>query len=296
MASLALAAAGTQYKIVVPNALADVEGNSASGQTYESVVNIPFRLQVVYPAQEFSALPDSEFAITGFFGRPDATATPRSGEMANVRIRAATTDKEPGGLSTLFAANLGSDVMTVFDGRLPLATQAVGPPGGPQEFDYYYPFDTPYLYDPGAGRNLLIDSTTTSGYSFVVLHDSETASPVRSVFSYGAPNSSTGSLYDNITVIQFVFEEVSPADFNLDLTVDHLDLALWQAGYGYPGGRAEGDADKDGVVTGADFLVWQREYVAGVPGLADDLGIPEPSTGALALFGLCAWGARKRRF
>lgn len=93
----------------------------------------------------------------------------------------------------------------------------------------------------------------------------------------------------NATFDDIYFTPVSPADFNVDFTVDAQDLDIWQNGYGSPGVRANGDADGDGLVTGTDFLIWQREYVAAVPGLAAELGVPEPGTlllGMLACVGL----------
>ena len=84
----------------------------------------------------------------------------------------------------------------------------------------------------------------------------------------------------------------SPADFNLDLAVDAQDLDIWENRYGSPGHREHGDADDDGFVLGSDYLIWQREYVAGAPGLAAELGVPEPST---LLLGLMSCVALMRR-
>jgi uncharacterized membrane protein len=49
-------------------------------------------------------------------------------------------------------------------------------------------------------------------------------------------------------------------DFTGDLAVTAADLANWQAGFGTTGAmRSQGDANYDGRVDGADFLVWQRQ-------------------------------------
>ena len=61
-----------------------------------------------------------------------------------------------------------------------------------------------------------------------------------------------------------------PGDFDGDVDVDSVDLAIWQASYGNPGG-----------FTGGSFLDWQRNF--GADGnLAASTAVPEPTS--LALF------------
>ncbi len=73
------------------------------------------------------------------------------------------------------------------------------------------------------------------------------------------------------------------ADFSVDGQVEGDDLALWQSGFGSSPNatHAEGDANGDRDVDGADFLQWQREVL--VPATAASLAnpVPEPSTMAL---------------
>lgn len=71
-------------------------------------------------------------------------------------------------------------------------------------------------------------------------------------------------------------------DFNHDGSVDKDDLALWEAGYGQPGGY-----------TGDDFLVWQRNVGAG--GLAVSTSVPEPAASLLAALCLALGMAVARR-
>lgn len=100
--------------------------------------------------------------------------------------------------------------------------------------------------------------------------------------------------YDDI-----YFTPVSLADFNIDFVVDEQDLAIWQQHYGASGNvtHAMGDADSDDRVTGSDFLIWQRQYVASVPELATEIGIPEPASIALLATGmaLCGLLAKQHR-
>jgi hypothetical protein len=62
------------------------------------------------------------------------------------------------------------------------------------------------------------------------------------------------------------------ADFNRDSAVNGLDLAAWRGGFGAAVGAlaAQGDADLDGDVDGADFLQWQR--TVGLSGVAATSG------------------------
>lgn len=84
-------------------------------------------------------------------------------------------------------------------------------------------------------------------------------------------------------------------DFDLDKDVDNADLAIWSAGYGLGGGWSQGDANGDGLVNGADYLVWQKNYTG--PGVltAGTSAIPEPATGALLLLALVGPLSIRRR-
>lgn len=46
-------------------------------------------------------------------------------------------------------------------------------------------------------------------------------------------------------------------DFDTDGQVNHTDLAQWGSGFGYV---RSSDANLDGFVDGADFLIWQQEF------------------------------------
>lgn len=85
------------------------------------------------------------------------------------------------------------------------------------------------------------------------------------------------------------------SDFNGDLKVDGDDLAEWTQGFGaIDATHADGDADGDGFVDGADFLRWQREVSRGDQ--PSDVGsVPEPSAMALSLFALLAVRVSRRR-
>ncbi|WP_428304899.1 dockerin type I domain-containing protein [Lacipirellula sp.] len=96
------------------------------------------------------------------------------------------------------------------------------------------------------------------------------------------------------------------ADFNGDNIVDAADLAVWKMNYGVGlnppplATKAQGDANNDGKVDGADFLLIQQQYggpPVAVPAAGGSIvGVPEPSSLVLAAaaFGL-PLAARRRR-
>jgi hypothetical protein len=113
---------------------------------------------------------------------------------------------------------------------------------------------------------------------------------------------------------------IAGPDFNGDKELDAGDLANWEAGYGnFNGSTAfadfdDGDANRNGVVDGLDFLSWQRSFGRTTDVSADDNGdyvvsgldflawqrnygksvippidsLPEPTTIALVLLALFA--------
>jgi hypothetical protein len=82
-----------------------------------------------------------------------------------------------------------------------------------------------------------------------------------------------------------------PADFDVDLDVDNIDLGLWRQAFGASSG---GDANHDGRSDGTDFLIWQTERgmsVAPVPAAS----VPEPTAIGLVtvtVFLACIWQRR----
>jgi T5SS/PEP-CTERM-associated repeat protein len=89
-------------------------------------------------------------------------------------------------------------------------------------------------------------------------------------------------LADTDSIALSVDAPIIPGDFNLDGTVDGLDLAQWQGDYHL---NDESDADNDGDSDGRDFLVWQRHHGESIYGsLAATTNVPEPSSAMLLLF------------
>jgi probable HAF family extracellular repeat protein len=85
-----------------------------------------------------------------------------------------------------------------------------------------------------------------------------------------------GSLY--LDLLRAATEPMQAGDFNLNGTVDGVDLGIWRAGFGSrgPATRMQGDADGDLDVDGADFLAWQRQSGSSAA-TAATTAVPEPA-------------------
>ena len=84
-------------------------------------------------------------------------------------------------------------------------------------------------------------------------------------------------------------------DFNGDGLVDFTDLNILQENFGATGLEIDsmtfGDANRDRVVDGVDFLLWQRAFVAG----GGALSVPEPGMTLLVIIGLISFSPRRSR-
>ena len=88
------------------------------------------------------------------------------------------------------------------------------------------------------------------------------------------------------------------ADENIDRLVDGSDLELWKTWFGWDAdidgdGRLDGDADGDDILTGRDFLWWQKRY-EGAAATTTLVQVPEPNSGLLlsGLLVACLVGRR----
>lgn len=155
--ALALATSGCAVlrgqEIVVPNALAEQDGNTASttpGDDNQSGI----RIQYLLDASQFQALSGPAY-LTGFASRPDRTPGASGPKTITVQVYASTTTRTLAQMSTRFSENIGADRTLVFDGTLTLSSENLPGPGNTRQFDYAYPFTTPFLYDPAAGNLVL---------------------------------------------------------------------------------------------------------------------------------------------
>jgi hypothetical protein len=148
--------------IVVPNSLANVEGNTGNYSPFGAsrTADSDERYQQIYDASEF---PASELLISEIRFRPNSTpegGSAFSGTLADVQISFSTTSRNlVDGLSRTFAENVGLDATVIHTGPLSLSSAFTG--NFPKDFDIVIPFTTPFFFNPAAG-NLLLDVRVNS--------------------------------------------------------------------------------------------------------------------------------------
>jgi hypothetical protein len=239
-------------------------------------------------------------------------------------VSTATADE----LSPVFADNLGSDAIVVFDGPSTWATTGQ-PKEGPKNFDFRIDFSTAFPYDPSEGP-LLVDLSFRGGLNGetpVDLHEMY-RSPGRYEGEFEAQWAAIG---DEIAKPQYRVYIAQPIEFTLapelmagdadrDLDFDPLDVvqvlqsgkyltgqpATWGEGdwNGAPGGWWRTPPAGDGVFDQLDITAALQggayltgPYAALTPDLLTGAGaaaVPEPASLALPGLGLALVAARRR--
>jgi len=202
--------------VVVPNALAAAEGGADNIYPFETFGG-SLRYQQVFAASEFASLPGPSL-ITQIAFRPDATVNiPNEVMITSVQINLSTTAASPDGLSTTFANNVGGNDTVVFRGSLSFVSAVAGPPGGPNNFDYVVPLQTPFLYAPSAG-NLLLDVRNFSGAPVLTRFDAQfvVGDSISRVYSNEDVSSPVGFKDTLGVVVQFV---TAPAAISIAIDI-----------------------------------------------------------------------------
>jgi hypothetical protein len=185
--------------VVVPNSLATNDGN---GSATSSAGSSSIRWLQIYAASQFGALSGPSF-LTQFAYRPDKNLGQSGPRSWTLRIYASTTSRSVGGLSTTFAANLGTNNTLVFDGTVNVTTENLPGPGNTRQFDYVFPFTTPFLYDPAAG-NLVLSLQFEGSGSAVTFDTVSGDEAIGEIFNGDSSTATTGSMWVP-QVTQFTF-------------------------------------------------------------------------------------------
>jgi hypothetical protein len=188
--------------VVVPNSLATNDGN-ASGTSVSGARSV--RWLQIYDASQFGALSGPSF-LTQFAYRPDRILGQSGPRSWTLRVYASTTSRSVAGLSTTFAENFGTNNTLVFDGTVNLKTGNLPGPGNTRQFDYVFPFTTPFLYDPAAGN--LVLSLQIEGSGSAVTFDTVSGDPAtEQLYGFFPSTVTTGTIgTPDPHVTQFTFE------------------------------------------------------------------------------------------
>ena len=195
--------------VVVPNGLANTEGNNDANIPFGPIGLPGVRYQQVYLHTEFASV-SGPHKITQITFRPkfNVSGPFSSMDIANIQINLSTTDKSPDTLSTTFLDNVGIDDLEVFKGALSLSSLATGT--APKDFDIVIDLAVPFTYDQSAGKNLLLDvrniSGTTGGAVFDF--DEDTTNVVANVFSLDVNATTAGTVDKRGLVTQFTMTPV----------------------------------------------------------------------------------------
>jgi len=151
------------HQVVVPNGLANVEGNSSTSEPFTST---SFRFQQVFDASQFAIPLGSSGRIESISFRLDSACTNDAVMFfGGSSVQLSTTQHEPDTLSSVFAENRGADAVTLFNGAISFG--GLCQPGATtQPFHATLGATTPFFYIPSQG-NLLQEIRGGSGQAFL---------------------------------------------------------------------------------------------------------------------------------
>ncbi len=175
--------------LVVHPRFAQSEGGGGSSSLFNTI-----RLQEAYSSTFF---PAGQILITELRWRPSVGyGGPSATVIGDLQLNLSTTTRSPGGLSSTFSDNIGTDDTLVFHGSLSVTSAFTAGAGGTKAFDITVPLSTPFLYDSSMG-NLLLDIRSFSGSTVSAVDAGGGADQlIGRKFALGA-NSSTASSGDS---------------------------------------------------------------------------------------------------
>jgi hypothetical protein len=172
-----------------------------------------------------------------------------------------------------------------------------------------YRDDVQYVSGPmtnQAGIQLVPNTLIAFGNGGGVYHNPVTDSSNSAALTDLTPSSYRTSVLNALTtatdhlpvVADYSFATAvgAPGDYDHSGVVDAADYNLWRSTFGTTGSNLHADGNHNGVVDGADYLIWRRYRTSG-SGAGVELvnAIPEPSSLALAVIGICLVGGRRAK-
>src|SRR6185369_3507518 len=87
-----------------------------------------------------------------------------------------------------------------------------------------------------------------------------------------------------------------PGDADLDGAVTAADYVIWRKHAGSAGDWRDGDFSGDGMVNNTDYTIWRSKFGLPAPGSGAGLtgaGVPEPQSCALLMLGIVIAASRR---
>ena len=203
-------------------------------------------------------------------------------------------------LDTLLSGNIaqnavyGADSPPDWDGSANSMASALHNTTGPADYTWRDDFSE---FDPGRLDYITYTDSVMAHQQSFVLNTVTMSAADRAAAGLLTNDSvySGGGFYDHLPVVaDFLIPSPIESDFNNDGLVNSDDLSTWQQFYGTGGAatRAQGDADGDQIVSGSDFLLWQRQATGGMEAESAGLAVPEPAGAWLAFVAVVAFWQR----
>jgi phosphoesterase family protein len=181
----------TSGPVIVPNNLGTTQGDT--GNLFPLSSSKPVRYQQVFAKSQFSRFAAGGEMINSIAFRAHAPGIPFAASVPQLQVRLSTTQKNPDGLSSTFADNVGADDTQVFSGSLAVSVNNSVSASAVNTFDIVIKFTTPFPYNPANG-NLLIDIRNLQGGTEAPLLDQEmdatnaSGDSLSRVYNYGDAN------------------------------------------------------------------------------------------------------------
>ncbi len=190
--------------LVSPEIYANAEAPSSSG-TFGARQS---RALGIHKASEFAAFPPGGAAITAVSFRPDAPSqVGETGGFAHLIMMLSVTQIDPLDISATYDDNITGTPVRVYTGPWTGTVEYSDPPGlGTRPFDFVFPLQSAYWYDPADG-NLLIDwiiATTAREPAIRWENDSVNRLPGQQ-YLFGDADSPDAAIRDFSIVTQFTF-------------------------------------------------------------------------------------------
>ena len=104
----------------------------------------------------------------------------------------------------------------------------------------------------------------------------------------------TAAIQNGTISIPVSFHVVLPGDYNGNGIVDGADYVLWRHSEGQSVAAGAGaDGDRSGTIDPGDYAVWRSHFGDTASGLGAGGSVPEASTLALGFVGVCLGGLRR---